>query len=86
MSLQSRFKKSAAAPASSAVVPFSGPRLLTLKQAADYIGHSVDLVREMVAARELPHVPKGSGKERSHVLVDRLDLDKWVEKNKVAAA
>jgi excisionase family DNA binding protein len=88
MPLQSRFKKPAtpAAPALPAVVPFSGPRLLTPKQAAEYIGHSVDLVREMIASREISYVPKGNGKERSHVLIDRLDLDKWIEKSKVAAA
>jgi excisionase family DNA binding protein len=86
MAIQSRFKKPAAPASFATVVPFSGPRLLTLKQAAEYIGHSVDLVREMVVSRELPHILKGSGKERSHVLIDRLDLDNWVEKNKVRAA
>ena len=82
MSLQNRFKKNPAPVA----VSFSGPRLLTLKQAAEYIGHSVDLVREMVNSRELPHIPKGRGEERNHVLVDRLDLDRWVEKKKVGVA
>jgi excisionase family DNA binding protein len=84
MSLQARFKKPQPAPA--AVVPFSGPRLLTLKQAAEYIGHSVALVRDMVACHEIPHVPKGNGEKRVHVLIDRLDLDRWVEKKKVGAA
>jgi excisionase family DNA binding protein len=71
----------------SPVIPFTGSRrLLSLKEAANYIGHSVDLVRDMVASGELPHVPKGSGKKRSHVSIDVLDLDKWIEKNKVRAA
>jgi excisionase family DNA binding protein len=83
MSLQARFKKP---PILAAVVPFTGPRLLTLKQAAEYIGHSVDLVREMVANREIPYIPKGDGEKRQHVLIDRLDLDRWVEKKKVGAA
>jgi excisionase family DNA binding protein len=82
MSLQRRYKKSAVSP--TAVVTFSGPRLFTIKQAADYIGHSVDLVREMIAKGELPHVPKGSGNARVHKLLDRHDLDIWVERNKVA--
>ena len=76
MSLQARFKKSVVP--SPTVIPFAGPRLLTLKQAAEYINHSVDLVRDMVASGELPHVPKGGGKERTHFVIDRLDLDKWI--------
>jgi excisionase family DNA binding protein len=83
MSLQSRFNKPRH---SSVVIQLNGPRLLTLKQAAQYIGHSVDLVREMVAKREIPHVPKGHGEQRTHYLIDRLDLDRWVEKNKVGTS
>ncbi len=86
MSLQARFKKPKVKPAPTTVVPISGPRLLTPKQAADYIGHSVDLVRDMVDRKELPYVPKGKGKERTHVLIDRVDLDVWIEKTKVVAA
>jgi excisionase family DNA binding protein len=67
-------------------VPFSGPRLLSLKQAAEYIGHGVDLVRAMVECKEIPYVPKGRGERRQHVLIDRVDLDVWVEKHKVKAA
>ena len=81
MSLQSRFKKSALP--SPTVIPFAGPRLLTLKQAAEYINHSVDLVRDMVASRELPHIQKGGGKKRPHFVIDRLDLDKWIETKKL---
>jgi excisionase family DNA binding protein len=83
MSLQSRFKKP---PQPSVVIQFSGARLFTLKQAADYICHSVDLVRDMVEHGELPHVKKGEGEQRTHYLIDRLDLDKWIEKNKVGVA
>ena len=50
------------------------------------IGYSVDLVRDMAACHEIPHVPKGNGEKRVHVLIDRLDLDRWVEKKKVGAA
>jgi excisionase family DNA binding protein len=84
MSLQARFRKPQPSPVT--VIPFSGPRLLRLKQAAEYIGHSVDLMKEMVDKREIPYVPKGNGEKRKHVLIDRLDLDRWVEKNKVGAA
>jgi excisionase family DNA binding protein len=80
MSLLSRFKKPLH---SSVVIQLKSPCLLTPKQAALYIGHSVDLVREMVAKREIPHVPKGNGEQRTHYLIDRLDLDRWVEKSKV---
>ena len=73
MSLLSRFKKPLQA---SVVIQLNGPRLLTLKQVAEYIGHSVDLVREMVAKREISHVPKGHGEQRTHYLIDRLDLDR----------
>jgi len=59
---------------------------LTPKQAAEYIGHSVDLVREMAAKREIPHVPKGNGEQRTHYLIDRFGLDRWVKKNKVATS
>lgn len=84
MALQSRFKKSVIP--SPTVIPFAGPRLLTLKQAAEYINHSVDLVRDMVASGELPHIPKGGGKERTHFVIDRVDLDKWIEKKKQKVA
>jgi excisionase family DNA binding protein len=77
MSLQERFKK--AAPPT--VVPFTGSRLLTLKEAAQYISHCYDFMRDMVNRGEIPYVPKGDQK-----LVDRLDLDKWIEKNKVGVA
>ena len=80
MSLLSRFKKPLH---SSVVIQLKSPCLLTPKQATGYIGHSVNLVREMVAKREIPHVPKGNGEQRTHYLIDRLDLDRWVENSKV---
>jgi hypothetical protein len=40
----------------------------------------------MVKDGELPHVPKGEGEKRTHYLIDRLDLDKWIEKNKIGVA
>jgi hypothetical protein len=36
----------------------------------------------MVEVRDIPHVPKGEGTKRQHVLIDRLDLDRWIDKQK----
>jgi len=55
-----------------------------VNRVADY--RSVDLVRDMVASGELPHIPKGGGKERTHIVIDRVDLDKWIEKKKQKVA
>ena len=53
------------------------PRLLTAKQAAEYIGRSEQAVRHLIFQRELPVVLKGRC-----VRIDRIDLDRWIEKNK----
>jgi excisionase family DNA binding protein len=84
MSLQSRFKKPPQ-PAPSPI-PFTGPRLLSLRASASYLGLSVDLIRKLVDSREIPHVPKGSGEKRQHVLLDRHDLDAWIQKSKRGVA
>ena len=78
MSLQQRFKQKPSLPA-----PVAGPRLLTLREAAAYINHSVDLVRRMVDERTVPHIVKGEGTKRVHVLIDRMDLDRFIDKKKV---
>ncbi len=82
MSLQSRFKK----PAIANVVPFSGPRLMSPEKAAEYIGHSVDLVYDMIRDGEIPYVKKGNGTKRTQYVIDRLDLDKWIESKKESNA
>jgi excisionase family DNA binding protein len=84
MSLQSRYKK---APQTTAarrtyMVPW-GARLLSMHEASVYIGHSYDLFTVMIESGEIPHVRKGNGGTRIHKVIDRLDLDAWVEKNKV---
>ncbi len=76
MSLQKRFKKPDAP-----VVAISGPRLLSVKDAATYLGAHLWAIRQMVRKRELPYVQIG----RKH-LIDRLDLDRYIERNKVGVA
>jgi excisionase family DNA binding protein len=53
-------------------------RLLTVKQAAAYIGRTEQAVQHLIHKRELVVVRKG---RRVHV--DRGDLDRWIEANKV---
>jgi excisionase family DNA binding protein len=53
-------------------------RLLTVKEAAAYIGRSEQAVQHMIHKRELVVVRKG---RRVHL--DRGDLDRWIETNKV---
>jgi len=53
-------------------------RLLTVKEAAAYIGRSEQAVHHMIHKRELVVVRKG---RRVHL--DRGDLDRWIEGNKV---
>ena len=53
-------------------------RLLTVKEAAAYIGRSEQAVQHLIHKREIVVVRKG---RRVHV--DRGDLDRWIEANKV---
>jgi excisionase family DNA binding protein len=55
----------------------AGCRLLTLKQAAEYLGVSAWTVRRLVWRGDLPHVPIGR-----LVQLDRVDLDHWIEEKK----
>jgi excisionase family DNA binding protein len=57
------------------------PRLLTVKEASVYLGRSVPSIRELIWAGSLPIVRVG---KRIHL--DLLDLDKWIEQNKVRYA
>ena len=79
MSLQNRFKKSSVVTATS-VVPFVGPRLLRIKPAAAYLSLGVGTLRKMVKDRSIPHIPEGN-----KILIDRLDLDRFIERRKVGA-
>lgn len=62
---------------SGAARPLS-PRLLTVKEAAKYIGRSEQAVQHLIHKREFVVVRRG---RRVHL--DRVDLDKWIEANKV---
>jgi excisionase family DNA binding protein len=80
MSLQRRFQK----PIASTVISFLGPRMMSPKKAAEYLGMSVDLIYEMIKRRELPVVPKGKNGQQYNI--DRCDLDRWIDKNKIDVA
>jgi excisionase family DNA binding protein len=53
-------------------------RLLTVKEAADYIGRTEQAVQHLIHKRELIVVRRG---RRVHL--DRADLDRWIDANKV---
>jgi excisionase family DNA binding protein len=59
-------------------VPRIQPRLLTIEQAAQYIGRSKEAVEQMVFNREWPVIRKG---RRVHI--ERERLDEWIERNRV---
>lgn len=50
------------------------PRLLTVDEAATYLGRTPKALRHMVANGSIPAVREGS-----RVHLDRADLDRWVE-------
>jgi excisionase family DNA binding protein len=53
------------------------PRLLTVDQAAIYIGRTKEAVQHMISSSKLPSV-----RSDRRVFVDVLDLDAWIEDNK----
>jgi excisionase family DNA binding protein len=53
------------------------PRLLTVEQAAGYIGRSEQAVRHLIFQRDIPVVRTGRC-----VRIDRKDLDRWIENYK----
>jgi excisionase family DNA binding protein len=58
------------------------PRLLTIKQAAVYLGTTEWFIRSTgVWDRKIPHVRLGK-----RILFDRCDLDRFVDDQKKAAA
>ena len=77
MSLQKRFKK----PVTPIRIPDNGPRLLNLKDSAAYLGSRVWAVRQLVRERKIPHIIISRG-----YLIDRADLDRYIENNKVGIA
>ena len=70
---------------------YSAPRLLDLKAAATYLGLSYWTVRDLVLAGKLPSVKiscprSGDGRTIRRILVDRHDLDAFIEQSKEIAA
>ena len=55
------------------------PRLLTLKQAAEWLGLSVWAMRERVWAGDLPVVRFSGGRK---IFIDTKDLEAFIEENK----
>jgi len=57
----------------------TGPRLLTLKAAADYLGLTVWGMRERIWAGQIPVVRFPGGRK---MFVDTMDIEKFIEENK----
>jgi excisionase family DNA binding protein len=55
-------------------------RGLTVQQAAEYLSTTVPAIRQLIYSRELLFVKIG----RRHI-IDRLDLDKFIERSKHVA-
>ena len=70
-------------PRSVANLPLPTQRLLSMKQAGDYLGTSDKFVRKLVVDHEIP-VIKGPG-VTSPYLVDVEDLNQWISTNKTLA-
>ena len=73
------------------VEQFAGPRLLDLKAAATYLGLSYWTVRDLVLAGILPSAkipcPRSrDGRMIRRILIDRHDLDGFIEQSKEVAA
>ena len=54
-------------------------RLLSLREAATYLGRKEDSMRELVYSRVFPVIQMG---EKSKMWIDRMDLDTWIDANK----
>lgn len=53
------------------------PRLLTVKEAAQYLARSEQAIRHLIFQRDMPVVRSGR-----NVRLDRRDLDRWIENNR----
>ena len=53
------------------------PRLLTVDQAAVYLGRTREAIQHLVASGKVPTV-----RADRRVFLDRSDLDKWIDDNK----
>jgi excisionase family DNA binding protein len=73
MSLQSRYKIAAPAPA------VEGKRWFTITEAADYMAAHLWFVRELIRTGKIPHQKLGRG-----YVLDKIDMDRFLENNKAA--
>ena len=61
--------------------PVAEPRLLDIRAASQYLSTTVWQMRTLVWERKLPHLRVGR-----RILFDRVDLDQYVDANKVQIA
>jgi len=61
-------------------IPFPNQRQLTVRQAAVYLACSVWAVRDLLRREELRKIKLGK-----KFLIDRMDLDRFIERMKTAA-
>ena len=54
------------------------PRLMTVEQAATYLGRTPEATQHLASSGKIPTV-----RSDRRVFLDRIDLDKWIEDNKV---
>ena len=59
------------------------PRLLRTHEAARYLGLGTKAIRQLIVCGQLPYVQMKPG--NSPFLLDRLDLDRFIEMHKVPA-
>ena len=57
--------------------PIERPRLLTVKDAAAYLSCTIWCVRSLIWSRKIPYLKLGK-----RFLIDRADLDKFIEREK----
>jgi excisionase family DNA binding protein len=57
------------------------PRMLTIKQAASYLGATVWFVRNLAWNRAVPHMQLGN-----RIQFDKSDLDAYIDRRKAAVA
>ena len=55
-------------------------RLLTVREAAKYIGRTESAVRELVWNEKLPHI-----RSDRRVMLDIRDLDRWIDANRIGS-
>jgi len=54
-----------------------GPRLMTVDQAAIFLGRSREAIQHLVTSGKLPTV-----RSDRRIFLDRQDLDRWIEQHK----